>query len=136
MRLGYLVGAAALINEIDKVRPPYNISALNAEAGLFALEHADAFAAQAAVLRAERGRLQGALAALPGVQPFPSEANMILVRVPDAAAAFAGMKARGVLVKNVSALHPLLANCLRPTVGTPQENTLMIDALKASLEPS
>jgi histidinol-phosphate aminotransferase len=43
------------------------------------------------------------------------------------------MKARGVLVKNVSALHPLLANCLRLTLGTPEENTLMIDALKASL---
>jgi histidinol-phosphate aminotransferase len=58
---------------------------------------------------------------------------MILVRVPDAKRCFDGMKARGVLVKNVSALHPLLANCLRLTVGTPEENTLMIDALKASL---
>ena len=70
---------------------------------------------------------------MPGVQPFPSEANMILVRVPDAKRAFDGMKARGVLVKNVSALHPLLANCLRITVGTPEENAQMIDALKASL---
>jgi histidinol-phosphate aminotransferase len=57
---------------------------------------------------------------------------MILVRVPDAARAFAGMKARGVLVKNVSALHPLLANCLRLTVGTPDENRLMLAALKAA----
>ena len=133
VRLGYLAGAEALIGEIDKVRPPYNVSALNAEATLFALEHAGEFAAQAAVLRAERERLQAALRALPGVTAFPSEANMILVRVPAAAAAFAGLKARGVLVKNVSALHPLLANCLRLTVGTPDENTLLIDALKASL---
>ena len=133
VRVGYLAGAVALIAEIDKVRPPYNVGALNAEATLFALEHADEFAAQAAVLRAERERLQHALRGLPGAMPFPSEANMILVRVPDAAAAFAGMKARGVLVKNVSALHPLLKNCLRLTVGTPEENTLMIDALKASL---
>ena len=58
---------------------------------------------------------------------------MILVRVPDAAAVFEGMKARGVLVKNVEGLHPLLANCLRLTVGTPEENALMIDALRASL---
>ena len=43
------------------------------------------------------------------------------------------MKARGVLVKNIAGLHPLLANCVRLTVGTPEENTLMIDALKASL---
>ena len=133
VRLGYLAGAAALIHEIDKVRPPYNVSALNAEATLFALEHADEFAAQAALLRAERGRLQAALRTMPGVTAFPSEANMILLRVPDPDAVFAGLKARGVLVKNVSALHPLLAGCLRLTVGTPAENTLLLAALKASL---
>jgi histidinol-phosphate aminotransferase len=70
---------------------------------------------------------------MPGVRPFPSEANMILLRVPDAKSAFAGMKQRGVLVKNVEGLHPLLANCLRLTVGTPEENTLMLAALAASL---
>jgi histidinol-phosphate aminotransferase len=133
VRLGYMVGAAALINEIDKVRPPYNISALNAEATLFALDHADEFAAQAEVLRSERAKLQVALKAIPGTTPFPSEANMILVRVPDSARCFEGMKARGVLVKHIAGLHPLLANCLRLTVGTPEENVLMIDALKASL---
>jgi histidinol-phosphate aminotransferase len=133
VRLGYLVGAAALIDEIDKVRPPYNISALNAEATLFALEHAAEFAAQAATLRAERAALLRRLAGLPGVRPFPSEANMILVRVPDSKRSFEGMRARGVLVKNIAGLHPLLANCLRLTVGTPDENLQMIDALKASL---
>ncbi|HNW65083.1 MAG TPA: histidinol-phosphate transaminase [Piscinibacter sp.] len=133
VRLGYMAGAAALIDEIDKVRPPYNISVLNAEATLFALEHADEFARQAAILCEERARLQKALAAMAGVTAFPSEANMILVRVPDAKRAFEGMKQRGVLVKHIAGLHPLLANCLRLTVGTPEENTLMIDALKASL---
>ena len=133
VRLGYMAGAAALIAEIDKVRPPYNIGVLNAEATLFALENADEFARQAAILRDERARLQQALAQIAGVTPFPSEANMILVRVPDSRAAFEGMKARGVLVKHIAGLHPLLANCLRLTVGTPQENRLMIDALKASL---
>ena len=133
VRLGYMIGAAALIDEIDKVRPPYNISALNAEAALFALDHTGEYARQAQVLRGERERLQAALAALPGVTPFPSEANMILVRVPDAKRVFAGMKQRGVLVKNIENMHPLLAGCLRLTVGTPEENTLMIDALKASL---
>jgi histidinol-phosphate aminotransferase len=133
VRLGYMVGAAALIDEIDKVRPPYNVSVLNAEATLFALDHADEYARQAALLCEERARLQRALAAMPGVEAFPSEANMILVRVPDSARAFHGMKQRGVLIKHIAGLHPLLANCLRLTVGTPEENTLMIDALKASL---
>jgi histidinol-phosphate aminotransferase len=56
--------------------------------------------------------------------------------VPDSKAAFDGMKQRGVLIKHVAGLHPLLANCLRLTVGTPEENNLMIDALRASLETS
>jgi len=133
VRLGYLIGPEALVAEIDKVRPPYNVSVLNCEAALFALEHEDEFARQAQVLRAERARLVAALRGLPGATPFPSEANMVLVRVPDAAAAFEGLKARGVLVKNVSGLHPLLAGCLRLTVGLPEENDQMIAALRGIL---
>jgi histidinol dehydrogenase len=133
VRLGYLCGADALIEQVQKVRPPYNISALNAEAAMFALDHADEYARQAAVLRSERQQLQDALRDMPGVRPFPSEANMILVRVPDSRRAFDGMKARGVLVKHVASMHPLLANCLRLTVGTPQDNAQMLQALEDSL---
>jgi histidinol-phosphate aminotransferase len=133
VRLGYMIGPKALVAEVDKVRPPYNISVLNAECALFALEHAEVFAAQAQDLRQERTRLMQALTALPGVQPFPSEANMILARVPDAAKTFDGLKAHGVLIKNISKMHPLLANCLRLTVGTAAENDQLLAALKASL---
>ncbi len=133
VRMGYLVGAAPLIEQIDKVSPPYNISALNAAATLFALEHAEVFAEQATVLKRERQRLMIALRGMSGVTVFPSEANMILVRVPDSKRAFEGLKQRKVLVKHIAGLHPLLANCLRLTVGAPEENTLMIDALKESL---
>jgi histidinol-phosphate aminotransferase len=133
VRVGYLIGPAALVAEIDKLRPPYNVSVLNAEAALFALEHEGEFARQAEAIRAERARLINALRAMPGATPYPSEANMVLVRVPDAKAAFDGLKSRGVLVKNVSGLHPLLANCLRLTVGLPEENDRMIAALKDSL---
>jgi histidinol-phosphate aminotransferase len=133
VRLGYLCGAAALIDEIDKVRPPYNVSVLNATAALFALEHADEYARQAALLRSERERLQAALREIPAVHAWPSEANMILVRVPDSKRAFDGMKARGVLVKHIAGLHPLLANCLRLTVGAPTENDAMLRALQESL---
>lgn len=133
VRLGYLMGPTALVSEIDKVRPPYNISVLNCECALFALEHADVFAGQAADIRAQRVRIFQALGSLPGVKSWPSEANMILIRVPDAAKAFEGMKAAGVLVKNVSKMHPLLANCLRLTVGTADENAQMLAALESSL---
>jgi histidinol-phosphate aminotransferase len=133
VRLGYMVGPKALIAEIDKVRPPYNISVLNCECALFALEHADVFAEQALQIRQEREKLSQALALLPGVQVFPSQANMLLVRMPDATKCFEGMKTKGILVKNVSKMHSLLHNCLRLTVGTPTENAQMLAALKESL---
>ena len=137
VRLGYMVGPQALIAQIDKVRPPYNVSVLNAECALFALEHSEVFAAQAHEIRGQRAMLFKALEKMPGVTPYRSDANMMLVRLQgDAQRAtdvFNAMKARGVLVKNVSKMHPLLANCLRLTVGTADENLLMLAALEKSL---
>ncbi len=133
VRVGYLMGPQTLIEAIDKVRPPYNISVLNAECALFALEHRAVFEAQAQVLRSQRGLLQAALRALPGVTVWDSEANMLLLRVPDAAQCFARMKARGVLVKDVSRMHPLLAQCLRITVGSAADNAQLLGALQESL---
>jgi histidinol-phosphate aminotransferase len=120
------------VAEIDKVRPPYNISVLNTECALFALEHAEVFAAQADAIRQQRGWLTAELARLPGFTVFPSQANMLLVRVPDAQQCFDGLKRAGVLVKNVSKMHPLLHNCVRLTVGTPDENARMVAALQTT----
>ena len=134
VRLGYLIGPAALVGEIDKVRPPYNVSVLNCEAALFALEHAEVFAEQARELRAQREALLAALRSMPGIlKCWDSEANMVLVRVQDAARTFAGMRERKVLIKNVSTMHPMLANCLRLTVGSADDNARMLAALKDSL---
>lgn len=133
VRIGYMVGPQVLLQEIDKLRPPYNVSVLNAECALFALEHADVFAAQAAEIRRQRGLLMEALSAMPGVRVYPSEANMVLVRVPDAQRTFDALKSQGILVKNVSKMHPLLGNCLRLTVGTPEENAQLLQALKITL---
>ncbi|MEO8280231.1 MAG: histidinol-phosphate transaminase [Ideonella sp.] len=134
VRIGYLIGRTPLIAQLDKLRPPFNISVLNCEAALFALEHADEYARQAQLIRAERGRLAAALGEHAGIRVFASEANMLLVRVPDAARMFNAMKARQVLVKNVSPMHPLLADCLRITVGTPEENRLILAAFGAALQ--
>lgn len=133
VRIGYMLGAQTLVHEIDKLRPPYNVSVLNAECALFALEHAEVFAQQAAQIREQRTLLVNALAGMPGVTSFPSEANMVLVRVPDAQRCFDGLKAQGILVKNVSKMHPLLTHCLRLTVGTPSENAQLIRALQTTL---
>jgi histidinol-phosphate aminotransferase len=133
VRLGYMMGPKALIAEIDKVRPPYNISVLNYECALFALEHRDVFTAQAQDLKAQRAILLQALAGIKGVKSWKSDANMVLIRVADASRTFEGMKSQGVLVKNVSKMHPLLTNCLRLTVGTADENLQMLAALENSL---
>jgi histidinol-phosphate aminotransferase len=137
VRIGYLLGRSALIDQINKVRPPYNISVLNAECALFALEHAEVFAEQAADIKFQRTRLQQAFAAMAGLKAFSSEANMILVRFDGdhsrAQNVFESLQARGVLVKNVSKMHALLSNCLRITVGNAAENTLLLAALQEIL---
>jgi histidinol-phosphate aminotransferase len=130
LRLGYLAGARAWLEQFDKVRSPYNINVLTEAAAVFLLERLDVLEAQAAEIRAQRAALGKALAQLPGVTVFPTEANFFLVRVPDAPRAFDGLRAQGVLVKQ---LHPGLKNCLRITVGTPDENRILLSALRESL---
>lgn len=131
LRLGYLTGPQEWLTEIDKTRLPYNINCLTQASTGFALRHKGALDEQTQAIRAERPRLFDALAALPGVRPFASEANFILFRVPSARADgwFEGLRARGVLVKNLSGAHPLLKDCLRVTVGTPEENARFLAEL-------
>jgi histidinol-phosphate aminotransferase len=137
IRLGYMAAGAALLAEFDKVRPPYNINVLTQAAAEFVLDHADVLDAQAAALRDQRTQLMSALAALPGVEVFPSAANFVLIRVrgsdKNANDVFARLLEHKVLIKNVGKMHTLLENCLRVTVSTPEENSLFLDALKASL---
>lgn len=131
LRLGLLAGPAAWLDELDKVRLPYNINVLTQASAEFALRHKSAFDDQTRLIRAERGRLQAALARLPGVTVFPSDANFLLLRTPPgrATAWFEGLRDRGVLVKNLHGAHALLSDCLRPTVGTAEENAVLIAAL-------
>lgn len=134
LRLGYMVGKPAWIGEFDKVRLPYNVNVLTQVAARYALEHAEVLEAQAATLVGERGKLFQALEALPGVQAFESQANFILFRVARAKKVFAGLKARGVLIKCLDGGHPLLNDCLRVTVGAPEENEAFLTALAAELD--
>ncbi|WP_377702533.1 histidinol-phosphate transaminase [Pseudoduganella sp. UC29_71] len=132
IRLGYMSAAPKLLEQFDKVRPPYNVNVLTQVAAEFALDNLDVLNQQAAILREQRALLAEALAAVPGVQVFPSAANFILVRVPDADAANAYLLSRKVLVKNVGKMHSVLTNCLRITVSTPEENAAFLEAFKAS----
>jgi histidinol-phosphate aminotransferase len=133
LRLGVLVGARELIGEIDKVRLPYNVGVLAQCVAIEVLRHGAVLEAQAAAIRRERSRLSKALGEIAGITAFPSAANFILFRVAQAVRVFAGIKQRGVLIKNLDGGHPLLANCLRVSVGTPLQNDLFLAALRASL---
>jgi histidinol-phosphate aminotransferase len=133
IRLGYLVGKPGWLTEFDKVRPPYNTNVLTQAAADFLLDHVDVLDSQAAQLRDERTKLAHAVSQLPGAEVFPSAGNFLLVRVPDASVLFETLLTARVLIKNVSKMHALLANCVRLTVGSPEENAQLIAALKLVL---
>ena len=135
LRLGLAIGPADWMAELEKLRPPYNVNVLTAAAAELLLEHDDVLLAQCARIVEDRGRLETALDALPGLVRFPSAANFILVRVADGPAAFEALKRRGILVRTFHGSHPLLAHCLRLTVGTAGENAKLLEALASILAP-
>lgn len=132
LRLGLLVGPQDWLGEIDKTRLPYNIGVLTQASAEFALEHRDVLDAQTARIRADRTAMLTALQALPSLTVYPSEANFILFRTPvgRATALFEGLRGRGILVKNLSASGDALRDCLRVTVGAPDENAAFLSALR------
>jgi histidinol-phosphate aminotransferase len=107
------------------------MNVLTQAAALFLLERLDVLEEQAARIRADRDTLAKALAALPGVTVYPSEANFLLLRVPDSNRSFEGLLRQGVLVRNLDG--PSMKNCLRITVGTPDENRILLNALREAL---
>lgn len=147
-RIGYLASAPAWAAQLDKIRPPYNISVLDAETACFAFQHHADFDQQTRALCTERQTLVQRLQALLGPQGlshvYPTAANFVLVRLAggqdDAAGpsratrVAAAMRAAGVLIKDPSRMHPALAECLRLTVGAPEENEAMLQALAAALD--
>lgn len=137
LRLGLLAGPRDWIDEFDKLRLPYNINVLTQATASFALERAALLDQQSAQIRADRSELISALADRDGLQVFPSAANFVLFRTPPgrATAIFDALKQGGVLIKNLSPTGGMLADCLRVTVGTPEENHAFLAALDAALKP-
>jgi histidinol-phosphate aminotransferase len=131
LRLGFAIAPAAWIAELEKLRMPYNVNSLSAAAAEHLLGRPEVFRSQTEAIVAERAKLARSLAAIAGVETFASAANFILARVRDAPRAFEVLRERGILVRNFHGSHPLLVNCLRLTVGTPEENARLIDALAA-----
>jgi histidinol-phosphate aminotransferase len=133
IRLGMLIGRPQWLTELDKLRLPYNVNVVTQKIATHVLGYPDVLQAQAAAIVDERARVSAALSSLPGVVAFPSAANFILFRVPYADSVFAGLKSRGVLIKNLNGSHPTLTDCLRVTIGTPEENAQFLSSLQESL---
>ena len=132
LRLGFLAGPADWLDEIDKLRLPYNVNALTQAGATFALDRFDRLERQAAAIRGERDALARRLAGLQGVTVYPSAANFILLRMPSgrARSVFQALLGEEILIKCLDGAHPALADCLRVTVGTPSENALLAEALE------
>ncbi|MDX8391723.1 MAG: histidinol-phosphate transaminase [Mariprofundaceae bacterium] len=130
LRLGYALGDAALIANLNKVRLPYNINSLTQISIDFFLEHEAVFSEQAQKIRQQRGRMTAAMMAMENVEVFPSQANFLLLRVADADAVFSGLVNAGILIKNLHKKGTLLENCLRITIGLPEENDRLLNAFK------
>ncbi len=139
LRLGLLSGHPDIINEIDKIRLPYNINVLTQISAEFVLENIAELDRQATKIRDERELLSEAMNAISGLEVFPSQANFILFRVLDggenrsANDVFDSIKQAGVLIKNMKVDEGLLKNCLRVTVGTAEENKAFVAALVSAM---
>jgi histidinol-phosphate aminotransferase len=129
MRIGYLVGHPSVVAELKKVNIPFNVNLMSNLTALKLLDRTDWIAEQVRRIIDERNRLFEALRGVPSITPFPSAANFILMRTPDGNAVFNGLRAEGILVRPTEP-HPLLKNCLRVTVGKPDENEAFLSALR------
>jgi histidinol-phosphate aminotransferase len=130
LRLGYLLGDSEDISHLNKVRMPYNINVLTQASAAFLLDHFTIFEQQAAEICAERERVSAAFMTIDGIRTFPSQTNFILIRVADADAVYHRLKAAGILVKNMNGAGGLLADCLRITIGTRDENDAVLTAIR------
>lgn len=122
LRLGYAAGHPAVIDELVKITPPYNINTLSLITAQFALENMQVVNENIEKLKNERARIINELEALETVQVYNSDANFVTIRLPNAATVFETLKNQKILVKNLSGSHKLLNNCLRLTIGTEEEN--------------
>jgi histidinol-phosphate aminotransferase len=129
IRLGMLLASCEVVEGINKVRQPYNVNALSQAAARVVLAHGALVRQQAEVIVTERARVAAGLTAIPGLTVFPSDANFLLLRTTrPASEVAAALFARGVLVRDFSRA-PYLANCLRVTIGSPEENDALLTSL-------
>lgn len=132
LRLGILFGARAWIDELEKLRLPYNIGTLNQLSANFILDNISMLEQQAEQIRTDRSFVFDELQNINGVEAWSSEANFILFKVAEKGAEYvhAELLKHKILIKLSHGAHPLLENCLRVTIGTKEENDIFLSKLK------
>jgi histidinol-phosphate aminotransferase len=129
LRVGMAFASAAVIEIMNRIKPPYNINEASQKLAADALGEVEQVNEMIRILVSERDRLEAALTSQGKViTVFPSDANFLLVRVPDARRLYEFLLGRGIVVRDRSS-QPGCADCLRITVGTPAENDLLLSAL-------
>jgi len=133
IRLGMAFASEEVVGILNRIKPPYNINGLTQRFALERLADTAPVQQQVAEIIAERGRLATELVSVPFVQHvFPSDANFLLIRVDDAGLRYDQLVEAGIVVRNRSS-QPLCHNCLRITVGTAEENSVLLEAMRRLL---
>lgn len=126
LRVGFLIADKEIINEVNKVRLPFNLNSLSQAIAIETLKDRKAMQMYIKLIISERKRLFSELAKISGIRPYPSEANFILFRVKDSDRIYIGLLKKGILIRNMKGV---VDGCLRVTVGTPEENRIFIKTL-------
>ncbi len=129
IRVGYAVADPSLITALDLVRAPYNLNAASQTIAMVALKNKQLFQKQIALLLSERNRMEKALGELPGVVLFPSKANFILIRTEKAAEIEEACMESSIQIRGYKS-EGLLRNCIRISIGKPEENDRMLEILQ------
>jgi len=135
LRLGYLLGDKRWLQQVDKMRLPYNINVLTQLTAQLTLQHADAFIQQTQTICKDREILYQEMDKIADIKIYPTYTNFILFRVlkKSSQQVFDSLQQQGILIKNLGNPPGPLHNCLRVTIGTPDENARFLTALKSSL---
>ncbi len=127
LRVGFLIADKNIINEVNKVRLPFNLNSLSQAIAKMVLGNKKMLKEYIKSIVSERDKLYEEMMKIKGVKPYPSEANFILFRVKDADRVFNKLLKRGILVRNMKGV---VNGCLRVTVGTPEENRIFIGTFR------
>ncbi|MBI5665011.1 MAG: aminotransferase class I/II-fold pyridoxal phosphate-dependent enzyme [Nitrospirae bacterium] len=130
LRVGFMIAGADIINEVNKVRLPFNVNSLSQKVAAEALKNRRQLKSDIRLIISERKRLFKEMVKLDGIKPYPSDANFIFFKVADGDKVYGDLLKKGILIRNMKGVAD---GCLRVTVGTHKENAAFINTIKKIL---